>query len=90
LSTQQNPSRLLASGKMSKIIEKLRESFDLVIYDLCAIVGFADVNLLAKKTDGIIVVTGLGKIQTAALNEALSQLKLCQAPTLGVAINKIK
>lgn len=90
VSAPQNPSRLLASDKMSSIIEKLRESFDLVIYDLCAIIGFADVNLLAKKTDGIIVVTGLGKIQTVALNEALSQLKLCQAPTLGVAINKIR
>ena len=90
LSTPQNPSRLLASDKMSSIMEKLRESFDLVIYDLCAIIGFADVNLLAKKTDGIIVVTGLGRIQTVALNEALSQLKLCQAPTLGVAVNKIR
>ena len=84
-----DPSRLLASTKMRSIMEELRNHFDLVIYDLCAIVGFADVNLLSAKTDGIIMVTGLGKIQTTALKEALSQLRLCKAPILGVAVNKM-
>lgn len=87
--TNKDPSRLLASTKMQLIMEDLQEDFDLVIYDLCAIIGFADVNLLASKTDGIVMVTGLGKIQTMALNEAMSQLKLCKAPILGVAVNKI-
>ena len=82
-------SRLLASTNMQLIMEDLRENFDLIIYDLCAIIGFADVNLLAGKTDGIVMVTGLGKIQTIALNEAMSQLKLCKAPILGVAVNKM-
>lgn len=84
-----DPSRLLASVNMQLIMQNLRKDFDLVIYDLCAIVGFADVNLLAGKTDGIVMVTGLGKIQAMALNEAMSQLKLCNAPILGVAVNKM-
>ncbi len=87
--TNQDPSRMLASTNMQLIMEDLREDFDLIIYDLCAIIGFADVNLLANKTDGIVIVTGLGKIQTMALNEAMSQLKLCKAPILGVAVNKM-
>lgn len=84
-----DPSRLLASLKMRSLMEELRNHFDLVIYDVCAVVGFADVNLLSAKTDGIILVTGLGKIQSTVLGEALSQLKLCKTPTLGVAINKM-
>ena len=88
-STRPDPSRLLASSKMRSIMEELRNHFDLVIYDLCAIIGFADVNLLSAKTDGIIMVAGLGKIQTMALNEALGQLRLCKAPILGVAVNKM-
>ena len=83
------PSRLLASAKMRSIMEEVRNNFDLVIYDMCAINEFADVNLLAAKTDGIIMVAGLGKLQSVALNEALTQLKLCKAPVLGVAVNKI-
>ena len=82
-------SRLLASTKMYSIMEELEHLFDLVIYDLSAIIGFADVNLLAAKTDGIVLVTGLGKIQTATLTEALNQLSLCQAPVLGIAVNKL-
>ena len=88
-STKLDPSRLLASAKMHLLMEELKTHFDLVIYDLCAITGFADVNLLAAKTDGIVVVTGLGKIQTMALTEALNQLRLCKAPILGVAVNKV-
>jgi capsular exopolysaccharide synthesis family protein len=86
---QKDPSRLLASAKMHLLMEELRNSFELVIYDLCSILGFADVNLLASKTDGIVIVTGLGKIQTMELTEALNQLRLCKAPILGLAINKV-
>ena len=80
---------LLASQKMSNLMEELHSTFDLVIYDLCSIIGFADVNLLAAETDGVVVVTGLGKIQTVAFTEALNQLKLCNAPVLGIALNKV-
>jgi polysaccharide biosynthesis transport protein len=88
-SIQQDPSRLLASAKMHFLMEKLKTEFDVIIYDLCAIVGFADVSLLAGQTDGIVLVTGIGKIQTIELTEALYQLRLCKAPILGLAINKV-
>ena len=88
-SEQPDPSRLLASIKMRALVDELRHHFDLVIYDLCAVIGYADVNLLAWKTDGIIMVAGLGKIHTTAMSEALGQLKLCKAPILGIAINKM-
>ena len=85
----QDHSHLLASQKMHVLMTELESKFDLVIYDLCSIIGFADVNLIAGKTDGIVVVTGLGKLQSVALTEALNQLKLCQAPVLGIAVNKV-
>ena len=84
-----DPRNSLASVRMHLLMEKLKNHFDLVIYDLCAIIGFADVNLLAAKTNGIVIVSGLGKIQTMALNEALNQLRLCQAPILGIAVNQV-
>ncbi len=84
-----NSGRLLASTKMHLLMEELKNHFDLIIYDLCAIIGLADVNLLATKTDGIVIVTGLGKIQTDSLTEAIDQLKLCRAPVLGIAVNKL-
>lgn len=80
---------LLASQKMRNLMGQLQSSFDLVIYDLCSIIGFADVNLLAAQSDGVVVVTGLGRIQTVAFAEALNQLKLCNARVLGIAVNKV-
>lgn len=85
----QDHSPLLASVKMHHLMAELKSNFDLVIYDLCSIIGFADVNLIASKTDGIVIVTGLGKIQSVAFTEALNQLRLCNAPVLGIAVNKV-
>ena len=88
-SAAQDHSRLLASEKMHDLMAELEAQFDLVIYDLCSILGFADVNLIAGQTDGIVLVTGLGKIQSVALTEALNQLRLCNAPVVGIAVNKV-
>ncbi|MEM6613235.1 MAG: polysaccharide biosynthesis tyrosine autokinase, partial [Cyanobacteria bacterium P01_C01_bin.72] len=86
----QESSRLLASGEMHLLMEELKENFDLVIYDMCAVVGYADVNLLAAKTDGVVLVTGLGKIDKTLLAKAVEQLKMCGAPILGIAANNVK
>jgi|GEM_PF-1759877 len=86
----QESSRLLASGQMHLLMEELKENFDLVIYDMCAVVGYADVNLLAGKTDGVILVTGLGKIDTTLLARAVEQLKMASVPILGIAANSVK
>lgn len=82
-------SLLLASSGMYKLMEELKLSYDLVIYDLCALVGYADVNLLAGKTDGVILVTGLGKIDTTLLTKAVEQLKFSNVPVLGIAVNDL-
>ena len=83
-------SRLLASGQMFMLMEELKENFDLVIYDMCAVVGYADVNLLARKTDGVVLVTGLGKINETLLNRAVEQLKMASVPILGIAANDVQ
>ncbi|MGF1588226.1 MAG: GumC family protein [Pleurocapsa sp.] len=82
-------SRLLASGQMYQLMEELKSNYDLVIYDLCAVVGYADVNLLAAKTDGVVLVTALGKIDKTLLSKAINQLKMCNVPILGIAVNNI-
>jgi polysaccharide biosynthesis transport protein len=82
-------SLLLASSGMYQLMEELKGNYDLVIYDLCALVGYADVNLLAGKTDGVILVTGLGKIDATLLTKAVEQLKISNVPVLGIAVNDL-
>ena len=82
-------SQALASRQMYVLMEELKSHFDLVIYDLCAVVGYADVTLVAGQTDGIVMVTGLGKVDKEVLSQALEQLKMCNIPILGIAANQV-
>ena len=82
-------SRMLASGQMHLLMEELKENYELVIYDLCAVVGYADVNLLAGKTDGVVLVTGLGKVDKTLLTKAVEQLRMSNANVLGIAVNNV-
>ena len=82
-------SKLLSSPKMRNLMEKLQQHFDLVIYDVAPVIDYADVSLLAAKTEGIILVAGLGKLQVLKLKEAINQLNISRIPMLGVVINKL-
>lgn len=84
-----DPSRLLASPKMRNLMEELKANFELVIYDSSPMIEFADVSLLGPKTDGVVLVAGLGKLQTIKFKEALDKLSLSNTPILGIVINKV-
>jgi polysaccharide biosynthesis transport protein len=82
--------RLLASQKMQDLMSDLQSSFDLVIYDTPPVVGFADANLLAANTNGMVLVAGLGKLKRTVFKEALDELQVSGTPILGVVANKSK
>ena len=88
-SSDLDTSRLLASSKMRKLMKELQQNFELVIYDIASIVDYADVNLLANKADGVVLVSGLGKLKALKLKEAIYQLNMSKIPVLGVVINKV-
>lgn len=82
--------RLLASHKMQDLMSELQGAFDLVIYDTPPLVGFADANLLAANTNGLILVAGLGKLKRTIFQQALEDLQVSGTPILGVIANKSK
>jgi polysaccharide biosynthesis transport protein len=85
-----DPTRLLSSGKMQTLMETLQAAFDLVIYDSPPLVGFADANLLAPTTEGLVLVVGLGKTDRYQLMQAIDSLKISGTPILGTIANGIK
>lgn len=84
-----DPTKLLSSQKMHRLMEQFQAMFDLVIYDTPPLLGLADSSLLATHTDGLILVVGLGRTDRAAFMQALESLKLSQTPTLGIVANGI-
>ncbi len=83
-----DPIRLLSSEKMKSLMKRLHDSFDLVIYDAPCLIGLADTHLLANQTDGVVLVTALGQIQTSELENAQEQLALSRTQIWGIVANK--
>lgn len=50
-----NPTELLASTKMQKIIEQLKEKYDYVIFDTPPCIGISDVSVLGRYMDAVII-----------------------------------
>lgn len=82
--------RLLASQKMQDLMNDLQNSFDFVIYDTPAVLGFADANLLAANTNGMVLVAGLGNLKRTVFQQALEELQVSGTPVLGFVANKSK
>lgn len=85
-----DPTKLLSSQKMQNLMEQFKEAFDLVIYDTPPLQGLADTKLIASKTDGIVMVVGLGKTKRSMLSQALDGIKPFPVTMLGVVVNGSK
>ncbi|WP_353259796.1 GumC family protein, partial [Prochlorothrix hollandica] len=82
-----DPTNLLSSNRMQFLIERFEASYDLVIYDTPPLLGLADASLLAAHLDGILLTVGVGKTDQSALKAVLSNLRVSNAPVLGVVAN---
>ncbi len=82
-----DPTKLLASQKMKQIMATVECCFDLVIYDAPPTLGLADVSLVGQSTDGLMLVTRIGKTERPALRQTIETLRLAQIPLLGVVAN---
>ncbi|OLP16365.1 hypothetical protein BST81_21485 [Leptolyngbya sp. 'hensonii'] len=90
-STPSDPTRMLSSPSMPSLMAELHQTFDLVIYDMPPLMGLADVNLIASATDGVLLVTALGRRGSAeALNQTLERIKIAHLSVLGIAANKVR
>lgn len=84
-----DPTKLLSSEKMRQIMSDLKQQFDLVIYDTPPLLGLADASLLARHTDGIVLVTRLERTDRSALKRTLDSLKMSRINVLGLVANGV-
>lgn len=85
-----DPTKLLSSKKMQNLMERFKETYDLIIYDMPPIVGLADVKLLAPRVDGIVMVAGLNKTKASVLTQTLEGVRLSAISVLGIIANGSK
>lgn len=79
-----DPARLLSSLKMKQFIAKTESYFDLVIYDSPPFAEYADAALLSAETSGLVLVSHLGTVKSAQMEQALEKLWISKIPLIGL------
>ena len=85
-----DPTKLLASQKMRQLMQTFERSFDLVIYDAPPAAGLADVSLIGQHTDGLVLITRMGKTDRTVLSQTIETFKMAQITILGIVANGAK
>jgi capsular exopolysaccharide synthesis family protein len=83
-----NPVELLDSEVMAKMLEQLLEKVDFIFIDTPPLVGIVDAIVIAKYTQGLILVTWAGKTHRNALEKTKQELDQFNIRTLGVVLNR--
>ena len=82
-----NPMELLGSMRMGKILDALREPYDYIILDLPPVCEVSDALVVAKQTDGMLMVVRENYCARSLLNEAVRKLEFVDARVLGISYN---
>ncbi|AKN31960.1 capsular biosynthesis protein [Clostridium carboxidivorans P7] len=84
-----NPSELVASEKMKKFIEDLKETYDYIIIDTPPVIIVTDAQLISTYVDGCILVVASSQVEKATAIKAKELLQKVNARILGVVLNKM-
>jgi len=85
-----NPSELLTSVNMRRMIDALGKIADYVIFDSPPLFAVTDASILASETDGTILVMDVSHSRSETLRQATKALEQAGARRLGVVINKAR
>ena len=85
-----NPSELLGSEAMKKLIDRFKERYDVILFDSPPVVAVTDAAVLSTQIDGTILIISSGETTRNAVNRAKSLLNNVQALILGAVLNNVK
>jgi capsular exopolysaccharide synthesis family protein len=84
-----NPSELLASDAMSRVLTQLSARFDYVLIDTPPVLPVTDAVVLSTKVDGVIVLVGTTIVRKEQLDATLESLKAVDNTMLGLVLNRV-
>jgi len=85
-----NPSELIGSESMGKLIEKLSRNYDYIFVDLPPINVVADTAVMSKYLSGLILVVRAVVSTRESVIKAISKLELVNANIIGVILTGVK
>ena len=85
-----NPSELLGSQRMARLIEGLQSFADVVLFDVPPVLACADAMVLASRMDGVVLVIDSRSTRREAAVQALEMLHNVGANVLGGVLNRVR
>jgi capsular exopolysaccharide synthesis family protein len=82
-----NPAELLESKLMRIFLDKVRDIFDVIIFDSAPIVAVIDTEIVAKLVDGTILVISAAKTKNQLMLDAVKIIKRNNSLFLGIILN---
>lgn len=87
--TPPNPSELLASTRMEKLLKLVKEKFDMIVIDLPPVNVVTDAGVISSLVDGYVFVVRAGVDDNRSVRSAIEALKQMNANVLGVVLNDV-
>lgn len=84
-----NPSELLGSNKIKLLLNKVKEEYDIVLFDSPPVCLVTDAAVLSTIVDGVILVCASGQTTIENAKNAKALLNKVNANILGVVLNKM-
>lgn len=84
-----NPAELLGSDNMERVLDRLRDGADLVLFDSSPCLIVADPSILAARVDGVILVVDAGQTRVEELVRSKERLTRGSARVLGAVLNRL-
>lgn len=78
-----NPSELLTSNRMARLMEQLKAEYDYIVIDLPPVTAVSDALAVSKFLDGAVIVVRAGVSDQQMLAEAMRQLDMVNVRILG-------
>lgn len=79
-----NPADIISSKRFQRLVARLEQSYDYVIYDMPPVGTFVDAAILSTLVDGTIMVVKPGEVKRTELVDAYEQLQKAGANVLGI------
>jgi capsular exopolysaccharide synthesis family protein len=84
-----NPQELLGSQRMVELLRALERQSDIVVVDTPPVLVVSDANVLATRTDGVLVVVNTGGTRRTAIQQTVEDLRKVGANVLGGVLNMV-
>lgn len=85
-----NPSELLGSKKMRRLLEQLKSKFDYIILDSPPIIPLTDACVLSSQSDGVIFIIQAHRTPRQVVEQAQNALKHIHAKILGFVLTQVE